>query len=157
MSTEKHTPGPWSYTPIENSENGGYWITYMSPTGHKLAKLDTFDCPHEANAALIASAPSLKQENEDLQQEVKDKTDAAKVAYNMAVLRGKERDELKAENEKLKATNAEQEKLLDAWAKMLREGEGETQRLREALEKILKFSRVDYVTEIATEALKTPQ
>ncbi len=59
-----HTRAPW----VASTELTGFFVRYMSVTGHILAKLETFDCPHEANAKLMAQAPVMLNL---LQEEVK--------------------------------------------------------------------------------------
>jgi hypothetical protein len=108
-----------------------------------------------ADAELIASAPSLKRRVEELEIEVNEYADEDSRKALELLEKEQENEKLKEElryckDKSLVALGKETELELTA----LR---ADNARLREALEKILKFSRVDYVTEIATEALKTPQ
>ena len=56
---QQHTPGPWTLGPIEPAEiSRGHWITHGS---YKGASGTLGGSPSEANAALIAQAPAMKE------------------------------------------------------------------------------------------------
>lgn len=80
MSTDKHTPGPWTQlvsigdwsldeTYREILAGNGYFDKDAPNAGFHLTGYIT-----EANAALIASAPFLKEENERLKEQVEELT-----------------------------------------------------------------------------------
>ena len=55
----QHTPGPWTLGPVEPAEiSKGHWITHGSYKG-VIGILG--GSPSEANAALIAAAPAMKE------------------------------------------------------------------------------------------------
>lgn len=62
MQEQKHTPGKWYYP--KPSLTNGYYTIIDEETGNVVAK----GIDGEANAALIASAPALLEENQRMRK-----------------------------------------------------------------------------------------
>ena len=85
--TEQHTPGPWFAVNTGTDEEPMMVVRAARIAGqeprHEVAICCTGDSPQEmenANAALIASAPDLKAENEKLKEGLQVFINTAKVA-----------------------------------------------------------------------------
>ena len=67
-TVDKHTPGPWVYR--QSRGNNAYEYKVVIPGGRTICEMEANDLEDIktviANAALIASAPQLKKENEEL-------------------------------------------------------------------------------------------
>lgn len=67
----RHSPGPWTFHPfLTASENHKGWVVCARNGHNRIAEVyphpENGDPEQEANAALIASAPDLKRQRDEL-------------------------------------------------------------------------------------------
>lgn len=67
MSTDKHTPGPWSALGLDIVKRNGDDYFRIATIAQRSTEARTFE-EKKANVELIASAPALKEENARLRE-----------------------------------------------------------------------------------------